>query len=122
MEKPYNLSRIQTLCLSGGLEDFIQRNSLKIDFSGFNCDCGSSFQLVADSSSYPSEKFCWKCSDRKCRRKFSPKSGSWFDYSKLSYEQALKVTYCWVRKYSNDQCAFECDVSDKSVIDWYNFC
>ena len=117
-----NFSRLNDLCKNSDLFDlWLKELGLKLDFSKVECVyCGALFRLVKDSS-YP-EGECWKCENRQCRKKLSVKFGSWFEGAHLSYEQAVKVTYCWIRKISNENAAHECDVSKKSVVDWYNFC
>ena len=103
------------------LNNWLHENNLLIDFSSINCQlCGRFYKFYPDS--YYTEGFSWRCSTKGCRRKISPKFGSWFENSNLSVETILKLTYMWCREYSNKLASIECGISEKSVVDWFNFC
>lgn len=108
------------LCDGDKFRDFLRDHKLLIDFSDFLCECGHNF-IFAKDKAY-SEGFCWRCASRKCRKKISEKSGSWFSQSKLCYSDVVKLTYFWANNYPNHLCALETSISAHTVIDWYNFC
>ena len=54
--------------------------------------------------------------------KVSIRRGSWFDHSKLTMGQVLELTYFWVKELPNKTTEEECAISNKSIVDWYNFC
>ena len=94
--------------------------NLLLDFTSTKCDCGEGFVITKDTA-YTDEQ-CWKCTSRKCRRKFSIRHGSWFSNSNFNVGTVIKLTYFWIREYWNKLAAIETGVSSKSVVDWYNFC
>ena len=105
---------------NGGFYNWLFDNLL-IDFSDVSCECGSAIKLFKDSA-YQTDGHCWKCVNSKCRRRFSIRSGTWFQASHLTLKQVLKVTYFWACDFTNKQCSQECGVSEKTVVDWFNFC
>ena len=114
-------SLAQLISDSSEFYKWLNDKKLLINFSDVLCECGSAFNLFKDSA-YSTDGQCWKCVSSKCRRRFSIRSGSWFQGSHLSLEKILQVTYFWARDYSNKQCSFECGVSEKTVVDWFSFC
>ena len=64
----------------------------------FICKSGT-FEKFVDSNY--SDGYSWRCTYRKCGKRLSPKTGSWFENSKLDYSEILQVTYCWAVGYPN---------------------
>ena len=117
----FTLCKIQRVIDSGGLDEFVKEKGLKLDFSASKCDCGELFKCVKDSG-FSRSGVCWSCSDRQCKRRFSINLGSWFENTNHPEDVVLKLTYCWVKKFPNVNAAEECGVSEKNIVDWYNFC
>ena len=122
-ERPLNLGRLTDLCSDcDKLKQVLIDEKLLLDFSNtecFNCKSGT-FEKYLDSNY--SDEYSWRCTHRKCWKRLSPKTGSWFEYSKLDYSEILQITYCWAVGYPNWSASRECDVSEPSIVDWYNFC
>lgn len=84
-----------------------------------NCDNGK-FGLRKDSS-YSSDGFVWRCSNKSCNKKISIRTGSWFEKHKLTLEKVLLITYFWVYKASESFVRHELDIASQTVVDWYNY-
>ena len=104
------------------MKQFLLDEKLLLDFSKIECFvCKSgNFEKCVDSNY--SEGYSWRCTYRQCRKRLSARTGSWFENSKLDYGEILQVTYCWAVGYPNWTASRECDVSEKSIVDWFNFC
>ena len=122
-ELPLNLIRLNDLCRDREkLKEFLITEKLLLDFKGtacFYCNSGA-FEKYTDKSYI--DGFSWRCTNRRCRKRLSPKTGSWFENSKLDYHSILLITYCWSVGHPNWAAALECDISENSIVDWYNFC
>ena len=93
-----------------------------MNFSGTECvNCNSGTLEQTRTNNYI-DGFCWQCRNRNCRKRLSPKKGSWFENSKLDYKEILLITYCWAIGHPNWIAAHECDISEKTIVEWYNFC
>ena len=105
--KPLTLCRLQSLFSENprSVEHFLIDNCLHFDFSDRRCECGKLYTLKPDTAY--NGNICWKCPDYNCRKKFSLNFGSWLEFSKLSPDTALKLTYCWARKFPNNLCEVE---------------
>ena len=64
----------------------------------------------------------WRCCIRLCRSSTSIRSGSWFSHSHLSIEQILELTFCWSEELPLKTAVKWSRVTEKTVIDWFNFC
>ena len=102
------------------LRQWLKHQNLFLDFSDALCVCGGKFREYKDCAFV--DGFCWRCSERSCRKKFSVKQGSWFEDSKLSVHTILKLTYFGCNGYSKKLAAQESEVSENCVVDWFNFC
>ncbi|GFX83280.1 putative transposase-like protein [Trichonephila clavipes] len=54
--------------------------------------------------------------------KRSVRQNNWFEESKLSMLEILKLTNMWVRKANRDFISFELNITKKTAIDWMSFC
>ena len=90
-DENFTLCDLHAICSSGELDSWLKKLGLKHNFSGVKCfDCEDGVYVLTNDTAYL-EGVCWKCNVRSCRKKISVKFGSWFENSKLSYEQVLKV-------------------------------
>ena len=64
----------------------------------------------------------WRCSKHGCRRSASIRQKSCFSRSHLSLGTILELTYLWSEEFPVHRTVKWCGVSEKTVIDWYNFC
>ena len=96
---------------------------LILDLSGRKCDfCKiGNFGLRKDQT-FSKDNSYWKCSNKKCGKKVSLRSNSWFSNSNLSLENIILITYFWVYRSSEDFVIHELGISNKTIVDWYNFC
>lgn len=108
------------ICSEVPFQDWLKHQNLLLDFSSSSCVCGGNFVKYKDLAY--SDGFCWRCSNRTCRKKFSVRAGSWFEDSKLSVSTILKLTYFWCNGYTNKLAAREAEVSENTVVDWFNYC
>ena len=107
---------------SNGLKEWLKTQNLLFDFSDTKCNCGGNFSLLKDNSASV-DKEIWRCQNRQCRKKLSIRTGSFFSQSHLTLDTIVKIIYFWAADYSNKQCHYlECGVSEKTIVDWYNFC
>uniref|UniRef100_A0A8R1I3W7 DDE_Tnp_IS1595 domain-containing protein n=1 Tax=Caenorhabditis japonica TaxID=281687 RepID=A0A8R1I3W7_CAEJA len=80
--------------------------------------CGKQMALRSRGSSYE-----WRCrlsKSKDCSSK-TIKTGSFFQNTKLTLTQALKVMVMWIQKYSSGQISAEVGISQQTVCDWRNF-
>ena len=106
------------------LRCFLQREGLLGDFGGQCSKCGVGNVAFVKDKEKDGQPVCfWKCSSSKCRARTSPRSGSFFDKSKLTDGQILTLIYCWVNRYPEDIARREISIgSDHTIVDWFNFC
>ncbi|GFU89687.1 putative transposase-like protein [Trichonephila clavipes] len=72
-----------------------------------------------------SDRYIWECRKRGAnghRTRRSVRKNSWFEESKLSMIEILKLTNMWVRKANRDFIDSELNVSKKTITDWMSFC
>ncbi|GFV01255.1 putative transposase-like protein [Trichonephila clavipes] len=84
--------------------------------------CKKAMRLMKRNSS---DGYIWECHNRGAnghRTRRSVRKNSWFEESKLSMIEILKLTNMWVRKANRDFIAFERNVANKTVTDWMSFC
>jgi len=62
----------------------------------------------------------WKC--RPCQLVVSVRHGSFFHNSKLTLRQVILLTYYWATDTPQLTAAGETDISEQTMVDWYNFC
>ena len=65
------------------------------------------------------EGFMWKCH---CKKYNSTRNGSLFEKSRLTLNKIVLLIYDWARELSQDTAIHESNISNKTAIDWYNFC
>lgn len=59
---------------------------------------------------------------KKCRKRSSITINTWFHNSRLSIEESIILIACWVRNFTLEETAAECNVSVNTVCDFYGFC
>jgi hypothetical protein len=64
--------------------------------------------------------YIWRCTNKKCYKKISIRHNSWFSLSRLSIPTIMKITYFWVYKLQQDFVQHELDLSEHTLVDWYN--
>ena len=64
----------------------------------------------------------WRCSNRNCTFKLALRKHSFFSGSHLSFSQIVKLIYFWTYEYPKTIVLHESELSNKTVIDFYNFC
>lgn len=109
----------------------------------FSKDEDKLFQYLVDRNLLPKEKICPKCGSemklsgqrfrcyttssvrnqkkKQCNGELSINSGTWFQRSKLSHAQVLKLTYMIIRNYHENDISREIDVNKNTVTDWVSF-
>ncbi len=65
--------------------------------------------------------FVWRCPKHKGRKK-SIRKGSLIEKSKLTLRQFISVVYAWSLNASGRMAAVMTGLTEKSIVDWYNFC
>ena len=66
--------------------------------------------------------FFWRCPKKGCQAVKSVRDGSYFSMSRLPLRTILKLMYRWSVKDQVSKSVKECGVSQRVVVDWYNFC
>lgn len=64
----------------------------------------------------------WRCSKHAWRKSASIWQNLWLSQSHLSLGTILELTYLWSEEFPVHTAVTWSEVSEKSVIDWYNFC
>ena len=58
---------------------------------------------------------------QKMSQKVSIRKGSWCENHNLTLEQILYVTYFWVYKCNQEFVIHELGISERTIVDWYNY-
>lgn len=66
------------------------------------------------------DKFTWRC--KKCKSRKSIRVGTWFERSHLSLSKVSQVTFFWCDRQRHEIVRREVDVSEHTIVDWFNFC
>ena len=68
----------------------------------------------------------WECrkqvNGKKHRVKVLIRKGSWFDNSKMTLEEILKLTYWWCQDLDQTQIKQELRLAESTGVDWDSFC
>ena len=68
----------------------------------------------------------WECrkqiNGKKHRAEVSIRRGSWFDNSKMTLEEILKLTYWWCQDLDQTQIKYELGLAESTGVDWDSFC
>lgn len=85
-------------------------------FNGGQCEkCDGLYEFYLQNSTYTGVILeCTKCHDRK-----SMFHNSFFTRSQIPVKKVLRIIYCWSQKFSRNQTAHECDVSKKTVTNYF---
>jgi hypothetical protein len=93
-----------------------------IKFGRENCgSCNNGKFGLRKDSSYSSDGFVWRCSNKACHKKNSIRTGSWFENHRLTLEKVLLITYFWVYTASESFVRHELDIASQTIVDWYNY-
>ena len=77
--------------------------------------------VLRKDESYSRDGFCWRCSNKKCKKKVSIHAGSWFEGHNLTLEQIILITYFRVYGVDQEFVKNELGISNQTIVDWYNF-
>ena len=117
-----NMDWINDLCSRTNLDiiEFLQEIGL-ISKSYHCSQCHSNMALVRSNVS---DGYQWRCRSttgniHDVRR--SIRNGTWFEKSRLSIRQIIKLTYYWVEAYPQRIVLHEMRISSHTLVDWYNF-
>ena len=73
-----------------------------------------------------SDGFKWECrnqvNSKKHRAEVSIRKGSWFDSSKMTLEEILKLSYWWCQDLDHMQVKHELGLAENTGVDWDSFC
>ena len=68
----------------------------------------------------------WECrkqvNGKRHKTEVSIRKGSWFDNSKMTLEEILKLTYWWCQDLDQSQIKHELGLAESTAVDWDNFC
>ena len=81
------------------------------------CVCGGVTYLQKRVTSQ--DGFMWRCH---CRKYKSNRNDSFFEKSRLPLNKIILLIYHWARELSQDTAIHGLNISNKTAIDWYNFC
>ena len=120
--RPINFEYLCQLCSSSQrLCAFLRLNKLLFNFHGPCERCGDGVvNLRTDKSA--AEGQIWRCTNRKCTFKCSVRKHSFFSGSHLSVDVIVQIIYFWTYKYPNHIVVHETRLSEKTIVDFFNFC
>ena len=104
---------------------YLRKVGLLGDFSGKCKKCVEGelkYSKDGLSSHTGKQRYNWRCSNRKCRAKITPKTDSFFEKAKLCERAVFIVIYYWVFNISQEQLQRDLGITSKTSVDWYNFC
>ena len=118
----YNIDRVVDICkCTFQLQAFLRVHEVLICFNGDCCRCANGrINLRQDKS--VSDGQIWRCSNKRCHTKFPVRKYSFFSGSHLSLAQITKLIYYWTYQYPIEIAVHETNVTNKTVIDFYNSC
>ena len=68
----------------------------------------------------------WECrkqvNGKRHKSEVSIRKGSWFDSSKMTLEEILKLTYWWCQDLDQAQIKHELGIAESTGVDWDSFC
>lgn len=84
------------------------------------CDvCGRPMTLNSCEEQEGVDRKHWSC-QQPCNRRLSVRKGSFFESSSLELITIVKLIYLWAADFLQDFAMLELDVSNKTVVDWFN--
>jgi len=102
------------------LQSFLHLHKVLFNFRRQCYRCGiGSINLRQDRSIADGQ--IWRCSNRKCSVKIPIRRHSFFSGSHFSFSQVIKLIYYWTYQYPQHIVLHETGLSNKTVIDFYNF-
>lgn len=94
-----------------------------LNLAGERCKkCNHGHFGLRKDSSFSKDNHFWKCSDKRCGKKVSIRTGSWFSGHNLTLEQILLITYFWIYKVEQEFVKHELTICNQTIVDWYNYC
>ncbi|XP_066975909.1 uncharacterized protein [Macrobrachium rosenbergii] len=126
IKKPLFSHLLEFTKLKDEFKKFLYQEGLLGDFSGPCEKCRKGqvrFGSEGKSTNTGQQVFAWRCSNRRCRRKLSTRSGSLFERSMLSERIILLLVYCFAAKIPQHIVMNSLiDLATHTMVDWYRFC
>ncbi|KAL9952487.1 hypothetical protein ACROYT_G039751 [Oculina patagonica] len=86
------------------------------------CEEGMTLTKCADRS----DSFKWECRKQvkgeRHKAEISIRKGSWFEKSKMTLEEIVKLTYWWCQDLDQSQIKHELGLAESTGVDWDSFC
>ena len=86
------------------------------------CEEGMTLTRCADRS----DLFRWECrkqeKGKRHKAEISIRKGSWFEKSKMTLEEIVKLTYWWCQDLDQSQIKHELGLAESTGVDWDSFC
>lgn len=80
--------------------------------------CSQNHEMVL----YFDNRIYWKCNKRSCRKNISLRTDSWFEGSKLQFENAVLFIYSWCEELTSIKyCSKHLGMSQPTTVDWNNY-
>lgn len=94
--------------------------SCRLLASQIQCNvCG---QTMSENPVQKTDRLIFRCHKRGCRTRKSVRTGSFFEYSKLSLCDCMLLLHLWAKNYSEKLILDEFNFSNKTTIDWFRYC
>ena len=107
------------ICTISNLLEYMRNNGLLTRV--YTCvKCDENCTLVRDISLSDTQIF--QCSNRQCKARYSIRTGSLFEKSKLSLTKLMTIIYFFCAGSSVGKCVKFTKVSRRVCIQWYNYC
>ena len=121
-EMAYNIDKVVDICnCSAKLQAFLRVHKVLFSFNGDCSRCANGRINLRQDKSMPDGQI-WRCSNRRCTAKLPIRKYAFFSGSHLSLAQVTKLIYYWTYRYPIEIAVHETSISEKTVIDFYNFC
>jgi len=103
------------------LQSFLRLNKVLFNFRGRCERCSDGVVNLRQDKSAPDGQV-WRCSCKRCTFKCAIRKHSFFSGLHLSISCIVKILYFWSHKYPQYIVVHETGVSEKTIVDFYNFC
>ena len=101
---------------SGPIQFLLQKNQFRIP--EFCPACQGKLKLAQDA--WTDDGFCLKCKEKKCKRRFSIRTSSWYSHIRLSLSTVLYLVYMWCWRFKSFQIIHELEISKHTCADYKN--
>lgn len=85
-----------------------------------NMDCVCGFAMEERAMNRYVDNVCWRCPQWQCSRVKNIRTGSFFIDCRLPLDKIIHLLYFWSQNFSNSMAVRHLELSEHTVVDWYN--